>query len=211
MRFVVFCIVIILSAIFCPRVYSIQQDNVEQKYFNFILPQNVLKDGQEIKVEFSWNIKDFNMADQKRLTVRPFISAGAVEIYNQDLGTYVGNADFNTRLPYLQKEILLRFKGVQSSENPISLHFVIYDTLTGLNYSTPTKNIWGTAYYKKYTDLLNENLLKDYGESEESAIGDIEDATTVEKKPRDPPKIYLWYLSPAFFLYGLLKSHNGSG
>ena len=211
MRFVVFCIVIILSAIFCPRVYSIQQDNVEQKYFNFILPQNVLKDGQEIKVEFSWNIKDFNMADQNRLTVRPFISAGAVEIYNQDLGTYVGNADFNTRLPYLQKEILLRFKGVQSSENPISLHFVIYDTLTGLNYSTPIKNIWGTAYYKKYTDLLNENLLKDYGESEESAIGDIEDTKTADEKPRDPPKIYLWYLSPAFFLYGLLKSPNGFG
>jgi len=151
------------------------------------------------------------MAGQRRLTVKPYISAGAVEIYNKDLKKFVGITDFNSQLPYLQEEIPLRFIGVQSLETPASLHFYIYDTLTGQKYETPVKKIWGTAYYKKYTDLLNENILKTSGDENTLTESVVDVVKPVDSKPNDPVKIYLWYLSPAFFLYGLLKSPNGFG
>jgi len=210
MRFVILCVVIIISAIFCPRAFSLE-GTPDQQYFDFTLPQNVLRDGQKVTVQFNWNIKDFNMTGQKRLTVKPFISAGAVEIYNEDLKKFIGIADFNSQLPYLQEKMLLRFSGVQSLETPASLHFYVYDTLTGQKYETPIKKVWGTTYYKKYTDLLNENILKSSGDGKTLTESVIDAVKPTENKPNDPVKIYLWYFGPAFFLYGLLKSPNGFG
>lgn len=210
MRFVIFCIVVIVSVIFCPRAYSLGE-TIDQRYFDFTLPQNMLRDGQEVTVQFNWNIEDFNMAGQKRLTVKPFISAGAVEIYNENLKKFVGIADFNSTLPYLQKEMLVKFSGVQSLETPASLHFSIYNILTGQKYETPDKKVWGTAYYKKYTDLLNETILKTSGDAKTPTESVIDVAKPPENKLADPVKIYLWYLSPALFLYGLLKSPHGFG
>jgi len=199
-----------VSVIFCPRAYSLQE-TIDQKYFDFILLKNVLRDGQEVVVQFNWNIKDFNMTGQKRLTVKPFISAGAVEIYNEDLKKFVGVTDFSSQLPYLQKEMRLRFSGVQNIETPAALHFYIYDTLTGQKYETFIKKVWGTVYYKKYTDLLNENILRTSGDGKTLAESVVDIVKPADDKPNDPVKIYLWYLSPAFFLYGLLKSPNGPG
>lgn len=196
----------ITSSIVYYRVYALSDYS-----FDFTLPQNVLKDGQEVVAQFSWNIQDFTTVGQRRLTVKPFISAGAVEIYNDGLKKFVGTADFNSVLPYLQKEMRVRFSGVQNLETPASLHFSIYDTLTGEKYETPVKKVWGTAYYKNYTDLVNENILKTSGDNKILTESIIEVAKPVDTKPADPIKIYLWYLSPALFLYGLLKSSHGFG
>ncbi|MFA5776708.1 MAG: hypothetical protein WC988_04105 [Patescibacteria group bacterium] len=197
---------VISSIAACSKVYALTDYHLD-----FTLPQNILRDGQEIVTQFNWNIKDFNMVEQKRLTVKPFISAGAVEIYNEDLKKFVGIADFNSQLPYLQKEERLKFIGVQSLESSASLYFVIYDTLTGQKYETPVKKIWGMAYYKKYTDLLNENILKTSGDDKTLTESVVDAVKPTDDKPNDPIKIYVWYLSPAFFLYGLLKSPNGFG
>jgi len=203
---------IILSTLSCLPVYALSDYS-----FDFILPQNVLRDGQEVVAQFTWNIQDFTMVEQKRLTVKPFISAGAVEIYNEDLKKFVGTADFNSWLPSLQKEMRVRFSGVQSLETPASLHFYLYDTLTGKKYETPVKKVWGTAYYKKYTDLINENILLNTGipktsnDAKTLTESVIDVAKPADTKPHDPVKIYLWYLSPALFLYGLLKSPHGFG
>lgn len=210
MRFRILCIYAILISIVYPRVCFAQEVDTKS-YFDFELSQNLLKDGQEVQSKFLWNIKDFEMAGQKRLTVKPFISGGAVEIFNEDLNRYIGVADFNSTLPYLRQEMAIKFSGVQSSQNPLSLNFVIYDTLTGKNYSTPSKKVWGTAYYKKYTELLNDSILKEPAE-----VGAIQERAVVPvssgvDKSQDPVKLYLWYLSPAFFLYGLVKSPNGFG
>ena len=194
------------SLIVYSRVYALSDYS-----FEFSLPQNVLRDGQEAAVQFDWNIKDFDMTGQRRLTVKPFVSAGAVEIYNEDLKKFVGIADLNSMLPCLQKEMLLRFSGVRGLETPASLHFYIYDTLTGQKYETPVKKIWGTAYYKKYTDLLNENILKISSDDKRLTESAIDMVKPADSKPNDPIKIYLWYLSPVFFLYGLLKYPNGFG
>lgn len=215
MRFAVFCVVVLISVVLCPRAYSLSE-TADPKYFDFVLlkdslSQNILKDGQIITIEFTWNIKDFNMTEQKRLTVKPFISAGAVEIYNEDLKKFTGTADFNSQLPYLQKQMLLKFSGVQGLETPASLYFYIFDTLTGQEYETSDKKIWGIAYYNKYTDLLNESILKDANNEEEPAGITIDTVKPADNKPKDPVKIYLWYLSPALFLYGLLKSTNVFG
>jgi hypothetical protein len=210
MRLAIFCVAVIVSVVLCPRAYSLQEVN-DDYYFDFSLPQNVLRDGQEVAVQFSWNITDFEMVGQKRLTVKPFISAGAVEIYNADLAAFVGVADLNSELPYLQKEMRLRFSGVQNLETPAVLHFSIYDTLAGQKYETPDKKIWGTAYYQKYTNLLNESILRTSGEKD-ALVGAPIDGV----KPTDPVKVYLWYLGPAFFLFGLtrgtvVKLPNGFG
>lgn len=197
---------IILSVLSCPLVYALSDYS-----FDFTLPQNVLRDGQEVVVQFIWNIQDFNMVGQRRLTVKPFISAGAVEIYNENLKKFVGMADFNSTLPYLQKEMRVRFSGVQSLETPASLHLYIYDTLTGQKYETPTKKVWGTAFYKKYTDLLNESILKTSSDAKTLTESTVDASKPADNKPNDPLKIYLWYLSPALFLYGLLKSPHGFG
>ncbi|PIS22501.1 hypothetical protein COT50_01680, partial [candidate division WWE3 bacterium CG08_land_8_20_14_0_20_41_10] len=61
---------IILSTLSCLPVYALSDYS-----FDFILPQNVLRDGQEVVAQFTWNIQDFTMVEQKRLTVKPFISA----------------------------------------------------------------------------------------------------------------------------------------
>ncbi len=188
------------------------QDTYPGIYFDFTQSNNLLKDGQEIIIKFIWDIKDFDMKDQKRLTVRPLISGGAVEIYNLDSQRYIGIADFNSLLPYLREQMVVRFFGVESSHDPLLLGFVIYDNLMGKSYKTPVKKVWGIGYYKTYTDLLNENLLKktdsvdDIGQksAEASPVSQID-------KSRDPPQLYIWYLAPAFFLYGLLKSPNGFG
>lgn len=184
---------------------------VEPRYFDFDLPSNLIMDGREIKVKFRYDVKNLDMKSQKRLTVKPYISAGAVDIFNDPLNRFVGMADFISLLPYLREEMTLRFSGVQSSENSVSLRFVVSDVYTGKSYPTPTKKVWGTAYYKKYTDLLNENILK---KPVEDGIVEEDYSDTVNSSKsgtRDPVRIYLWYLSPAFFLYGLLKSPNGFG
>ena len=67
------------------------------------------------------------------------------------------------------------------------------------------------AYYKKYTDLLNENILKTSNDDETLTKSVVDVVKPAGSKPNDPVKIYLWYLSPAFFLYGLLKSPHGFG
>jgi len=184
---------------------------IPDNYFDFTLSDNLLKDGQEVDVKFVWDIKGLDMKDQKRLTVRPFLSGGAVEIFNPDSNRYIGVADINSLLPYLRENMTVRFSGVQSSCDPLSLSFTIYDNLMGKSYKTPVKKVWGISYYKVYTDLLNENLLKgaDSGgisqkSSEASPVSQID-------KSRDPPQLYIWYLAPAFFLYGLIKSPNGFG
>ncbi len=211
-----FSITIVAFALVFDSIPCLAQ-NQSSGYFDFQLSDNMLKDGQEVKVKFVWDIKDFEMKNQKRLTVRPFITGGAVEIFSTELNRYIGMTDFNSTLPYLRQEMTVKFNGVQSSQNPLLLNFVIYDTLTGKNYPTPVKKIWGTAYYKKYTDLLNDNLIK--GDVDDSVIqlksedvtGPDSNVNKSHDKSKDPLKLYLWYLSPAFFLYGLLKSPNGFG
>jgi len=185
---------------------------IPDNYFDFTLSDNLLKDGQEVDVKFVWDIKGLDMKDQKRLTVRPFLSGGAVEIFNPDSNRYIGVADFNSLLPYLRENMTVRFSGVQSSRDPLSLSFTIYDNLMGRSYKTPVKKVWGTSYYKAYTDLLNENLLKEADSA--GGIGQKSaEASPVSQidKSRDPPQLYIWYLAPAFFLYGLIKSPNGFG
>lgn len=180
-------------------------------YFDFSVSENLLRDGQEVSVKFKWNIRDFDMNGQKRLTVKPFLSSGAVEIFNPDLDRYIRIADFNSLLPYLRENMTVRFLGVESSSSPLSFSFTIYDNLTGKSYTTPAKKVWGIGYYKIYIQLLNENLL---GENHIEGIAvdaGNESPTTQVDRLRDPPKLYLWYLAPAFFLYGLLKSPNGFG
>lgn len=211
-----FSITIVAFALVFDSIPCLAQ-NQSSGYFDFQLSGNLLRDGQEVKVKFVWDIKDLDMKDQKRFTVKPFLSSGAAEIFSQELNRYIGMADVNSTLPYLRDEMMLKFSGVQSSLNPLSLNFVIYDTLTGKNYPTPAKKIWGTAYYKKYTELLNDNLVKDYvGDSliqpeSEEAVNPGSNVDKTYDKTRDPLKLYLWYFSPAFFLYGLLKSPNGFG
>ncbi len=188
-----------------------EEVNISANYFDFTLSDNLLGDGKEVDVKFVWDIKGFDMNNQKRLTVRPFLSGGAVEIFNPDSSRYIGVADFNSLLPYLRENMTVRFSGVQSSRDPLSLSFTIYDNLMGKSYKTPIKKVWGTSYYKAYTDLLNESLLK---EADSGDIGQKSmEASPVSQidKSRDPPQLYIWYLAPAFFLYGLLKSPNGFG
>jgi hypothetical protein len=192
-------LIVILSFVVCPRAYALSN-----YYFDFSLADNVLSDGQECPVKFEWNIKDVDTATQTRFTVKPHTSAGAVEIYNEDLKKFVGTAEASSQFPNLQQEMLVKFSGVQSSENPIPLKFIIFDTLTDQIYETPVKKVWGTAYYKKYMGLLNESILKPPTDD-----GTVTDIVIDGIKPADPIKIYLWYLGPAFFLYGLLKSPNG--
>lgn len=202
--------IIILSMFLFP-IFSLAQETNNSGYFEFQLSENLLKDGQEVLVKFVWDIKDFDMKDQKRLTVKPFLSSGAVEIYNLELDRYIGMAELNSVVPYLQEEMLLKFNGVQSSLKPLVLKFIIYDTLTGKNYTTPDKKVWGTVYYKKYTELLNEKLLKEFAANSTVASESTKNTEPTVVKSQDPVKLYLWYLSPAFFLYGLLKSPNGFG
>jgi hypothetical protein len=59
--------------------------------------------------------------------------------------------------------------------------------------------------------LLNENILRTSGDGKTLAESVVDIVKPADDKPNDPVKIYLWYLSPAFFLYGLLKSPNGPG
>jgi len=184
---------------------------IPDNYFDFTLSDNLPRDGQEVDVKFVWNIKDLDMKDQKRLTVRPFLSGGAVEILNPDSNRYIGVADFNSLLPYLRENMTVRFSGVQSSRDPLSLSFTIYDNLMGKSYKTPVKKVWGISYYKAYTDLLNENLLKETVSSDVVQKDQEDTSVTQIDKSRDPPQLYIWYLAPAFFLYGLLKSPNGFG
>lgn len=208
------CVITILSFVFSVALYNSSclalQDSYAG-YFDFHVSDNVLRDGQEVKVDFVWDIAGFDMFNQKRLTVKPFISGGAVEIFNPDSNRYIGVADFNSLLPYLREKMTVRFFGVQSLRDPLMLSFTIYDNLMGKSYKTPVKKVWGTSYYKTYTDLLNENLLKgtDSGDISQKSSEDL----TVSQidKSRDPPQLYIWYLAPAFFLYGLLKSPNGFG
>ena len=209
-KFVIFIAVISICLVSDKAVLAVQ-DPVSEEYFDFTMSDNLLKDGQEVDIKFVWDINDLDMKDQKRLTVRPFLSGGAVEIFNPDSNRYIGVADFNSLLPYLRESMTVRFTGVQSSRDPLSLSFTIYDNLMGKSYKTPVKKVWGTSYYKAYTELLNENILKatDSGDisqksSEDSSVSQID-------KSRDPPQLYIWYLAPAFFLYGLLKSPNGFG
>ena len=188
-----------------------QESVIPDNYFDFTLSGNLLKDGQEVEVKFVWDIKDLDMNDQKRLMVRPFLSGGAVEIFNPDSDRYIGVADFNSLLPYLRENMTVRFIGVQSSRDPLSLSFTIYDNLMGKSYKTPVKKVWGTSYYKAYTDLLNENLLKEIDSGGVSQKNPEDLPVAQIDKSRDPPQLYIWYLAPAFFLYGLLKSPNGFG
>lgn len=192
-------------------ILSIEVFALSETYLDFSLSSNILKNGQESFVQFDWDIKDFDMVDQKRLTVRPFLSAGTMEIFNEDLHLFIASTEVSSRLPYLKKEMLVRFNDVQDSQTSLSLKFVIYDTLTGKNYSTPSKKVWGMAYYKKYTDLLNQRIIKNPEEFETAMNAIPSDLIAYQKTYRDPLKIYLWYLSPAFFLYGLLKFPNGFG
>ena len=197
---------IILSAVSYCKVYALAGYS-----FDFTLPENLLNDGHEMIVQFNWNIKNFDMVGQKRLTVKPFISAGAVEIYNEKLKKFIGLADFNNTLPYLEKEVVLKFKGVRGLETPAYLHFTIYDTLTGQKYETPDKKVWGAMYYREYTDLLNENIIKTIGDDTELAEPSANTSDVLRTEPEDPITLYLWYLAPALFFYGLLKSPNGFG
>lgn len=180
-------------------------------YFDFILYENLFKDGQEVQVKFVWDIKGLDMTEQKRLTVRPFLSNGAVEIFNPDLDKYINMADFYSLAPYLNEIMKIRLFGVQGSSNPFLLSFYIYDNTTGKSYQTPAKKIWGFGYYDKYIGLLNENLL---GEESSVSLGTPLDGgdSHLENEPyKGPIKLYFWYLAPAFFLYGLVKSPNGFG
>lgn len=209
-KLVVLIVVIAICLVSDKTVLAVQ-DPSSIEYFDFTTSDNLLRDGQEIDVKFVWDIKDLDMRDQKRLTVRPFLSGGAVEIFNPDLNRYIGVADFNSLLPYLRESMTIRFFGVQSSRDPLALSFTIYDNLMGRSYKTPVKKVWGTSYYKAYTDLLNENLLKG---ADSGGIGqkNAEDSPVPQiDKSRDPPQLYIWYLAPAFFLYGLVKSPNGFG
>lgn len=184
---------------------------IPDNYFDFIPSDNLLRDGQEVGIKFVWDIKDLDMKDQKRLTVKPFLSGGAVEIFNPDSNRYIGVADFNSLLPYLRENMTIRFSGVQSSRDPLSLSFTIYDNLMGKSYKTTVKKVWGTSYYKAYTELLNENLLKEADSGDISQKSSEDSSVSQIDKSRDPPQLYIWYLAPAFFLYGLLKSPNGFG
>ncbi len=210
MRLGILCVLIAIASIVYPCV-CFAQESANNGYFDFDLSQNLLRDGQEVKVKFRWAITDFDMRDQKRLTVKPFLSSGAVAIYNEDLGRYIGMADFSSTFPYLREEMTLKFSGIQSLQSPAVLTFVVSDTLTDKNYPTPANKIWGTAYYTRYTDLLNENILSASREEKVEQTENTNIAKTDINKPQDPVKLYLWYLSPAFFLYGLLKSPSGFG
>lgn len=209
-KFVVLIVVIAICLVSDKTVLAVQ-DPSSIEYFDFIMSDNLLRDGQEVGVKFVWDINDLDMKDQKRLTIRPFLSGGAVEVFNHDSNKYIGVADFNSLLPYLRENMTIRFSGVQSSRDPLSLSFTIYDNLMGKSYKTPVKKVWGTSYYKAYTDLLNENLLKgtDSGYISQKSLEDS--LVSQIDKSRDPPQLYIWYLAPAFFLYGLLKSPNGFG
>ena len=209
-KFVVLIVVIAICLVSAKTVLALQ-DSSSIEYFDFTMSDNLLKDGQEVDIKFAWDIKDLDMKDQKRLTVKPFLSGGAVEIFNPDSNKYIGVADFNSLLQYLRENMTIRFSGVQSSRDPLALSFTIYDNLMGKSYKTPVKKVWGTSYYKAYTDLLNENILTD------ADSGDIDQKSSEDfqvsyiDKSRDPPQLYIWYLAPAFFLYGLVKSPNGFG
>ena len=209
-KFIVLIVVIAICLVSAKTVLAVQ-DPVSEEYFDFIMSNNLLRDGQEVDVKFVWDIKDLDMHDQKRLTVKPFLSGGAVEIFNPDLNRYIGVADFNSLLPYLRENMTVRFSGVQSSRDPLSLSFTIYDNLMGKSYKTPVKKVWGTSYYKTYTELLNENILKETDSGDISQKSSEASPVAQIDKSRDPPQLYIWYLAPAFFLYGLLKSPNGFG
>ena len=209
-KFIVLTVVISICLVSDKAVLAIQ-DPYSGDYFDFIPSDNLLRDGQEVDVKFVWDIKDLDMKDQKRLTARPFLSSGAVEIFNPDSNRYIGVADFNSLLPYLRENMTIRFSGVQSSRDPLSLSFTIYDNLMGKSYKTPVKKVWGTSYYKAYTELLNENLLKEADSGDISQKSSEDSSVSQIDKSRDPPQLYIWYLAPAFFLYGLLKSPNGFG
>jgi hypothetical protein len=209
MRIVVSCVVVVVSLSLCSRAYALTETS-DVHYFDFTLPQNVLADGQEITVAFTWDIQGLTMAGQKRLTVKPISSVGAVEVYSDVLGKYVGMADVTSAFPYLQHHVKLRFKGIQGLESPALVQFVIADTLTRQKYETRVKKVWGTAYYKRYTAALNENILKT-SHTVVPAPALSNTASSTVSTFHDPVKLYLWYLSPAFFLYGLLKSPHGFG
>lgn len=209
-KFVVLIIVIAICLVSDKTVLALQ-DSSSIEYFDFTLSDNLLKDGQEVDIEFVWDINDLDMKDQRRLAIRPFMSGGAVEILNPDSNRYIGVADFNSLLPYLRENMTVRFSGVQSSRDPLSLSFTIYDNLMGKSYKTPVKKVWGTSYYKAYTDLLNENLLNEADSGDISQKSSDDSTVSLVDKSRDPPQLYIWYLAPAFFLYGLLKSPNGFG
>lgn len=175
--------------------------HAEQVYFDFVLPVRIQNDNTEVVIKFKYDIPALSKSEGCRLTVKPVISSGSVEIYNLQTLTYIHGSDPPGSMPCLKQELPVKFTGI-TSDAPVTLFFVIYDTFTGQQYRTPEQKIWGSNYYHEYTSLLNDSLKN----PEETSSSYIEGPKISEPPvPINPVKIYLWYLAPAFFLAGLIK------
>lgn len=219
MRFwVVFvCLAIFLASLFINNTVFAQK--YEEGYFDFSLNQYILFDGANTEVEFIWDINGFDMLNQKRFLVRPFVSLGFVEIFNTETSRFVPFNDLNTNLPYLRNTMTIRLKGIANIQDSFWLYFLIYDNVSGKIYKTQSRKVWSSNYYSIYRDLLNQafessssqgfNTFKESNYRSDSANqSDLSEQSSFLYK--NPPKIYLWYFGPAVFIYGLIKSLNAS-
>ncbi len=206
----IFGCVLISSIVLSKAAFSLSTPASYKRYFDFSLQSYSVRDAQDTKVTFLWNISGLTMPGQKRLTVIPYSSNGRVVIYNPATESFVSAADLAENYPYLEEIMTMRVYGIKGSIVSYSLKFLIRDFYTGITYETAEKKLWDFAFYEKYAELLNKNLL-------ESTLSAVEsDPPPPPPEPatadyKNPIKVRLWYLSPLFFLVGLLKLHNDPG
>ena len=213
---VLFGCVFIGTVVFSKTAFSLSISASDKRYFAFSLQSYSVRDAQDTKVTFLWNISGLimpgqTMPGQKRLTVVPYSSNGRVVLYNSATESYVSSADLAEGYPYLEENMIMRVYGIKGSTIPYSLKFIIRDTYTGTIYETAEKKLWDFTFYEKYTQLLNKNLFESTLRAAEPDPPPQPPEVLAAADYKNPVKIRLWYLSPLFFLVGLLKLHNDPG
>lgn len=125
----------------------------EPVYFDFYFDNNTLSGTNEVNVGIKYNL-DSNISNE-RFKVRALSDKGSIDFVLE--GSYVDSNDFWTAMPYLTKNLNLRIKG---NFHSAYVWFEILDLKTGKIYKTPKHLILSRAWYKRYINLLNQNILK---------------------------------------------------
>lgn len=122
----------------------------QNRYFNLSTSTNTVPYKKVITAYLSYSLVGYEGAD---FIIRPVLSRGIVQIFNQEKNQWIGQADLWSNMPKLEKEVKLKIDVSGSSD----LWFQIQNVTNAQIYETPKTTIWGQNIFTDYIDKLNKN------------------------------------------------------
>lgn len=141
-------------------------------FIDFSINKRVLPPDNQIEVTFNYDIPK-NMLD--RFVIRPKLTNGIVNIFNETTNTWVLGTDIWSKMPKISETMLIQADTTRLEAS--ELFFQLYDTKNTKIYETPKKNLWSRSQLKTYVEKLNSYELQDNDLTIKESIAETSNST----------------------------------